>query len=295
MARCLVTGHQGYIGSNLVKKLRQQGHAVLGIDIKSGYDINSLQGLKESADGAFHPTWWNFKPEYVFHLACFPRVGYSIEHPVATMNNNVVAGSHVLNFARKVGAKRVIYSSSSSIVGNGLGPTNPYALQKMTTEIECRLYSELYGIDTVSLRYFNVYSEDQEANGPYSTAVCNWMDYLKNNKTPFITGDGTQRRDMLHVSDAVSANIFAMQSKKDFHGQFFDVGTGQNISLNELKEIAKIYFPNASFNYTESRPSEVKNTLADIEKLKQLGWCATINIQEGVTSCFKQAKEVKNA
>jgi len=121
------------------------------------------------------------------------------------------------------------------------------------------------------------------------------MDYLKNNKTPFITGDGTQRRDMLHVSDAVSANIFAMQSKKDFHGQFFDVGTGQNISLNELKEIAKIYFPNASFNYTESRPSEVKNTLADIEKLKQLGWCATINIQEGVTSCFKQTKEVKNA
>ena len=150
-------------------------------------------------------------------------------------------------------------------------------------------------MDTVSLRYFNVYSEDQKADGPYSTAVCNWVDFLKNNKTPFITGDGSQRRDMLHVSDAVSANIFAMEYTGNFKGQFFDVGTGQNISLNELKEIAKIYFPNAKFDYINSRPNEVKNTLANIESLKDIGWYAKIDIQEGVNSCFKLAKEVKNA
>ena len=213
MIRCLVTGHKGYIGSHLYEKLKQLGHVVQGIDLKElyGRDINSLQGLKEDDRGNFHPYFWNFRPEYIFHLACIPRVGYSIDEPVKSMKNNVIAGSNVLNFARKVGAKRVIYSSSSSISGNGYGPTNPYALQKMTTEIETKLYSELYGLDTVSLRYFNVYSKDQPADGPYATAISNWMKYIKNGKNPFITGEGDQRRDMLHVTDAVSANIFSME------------------------------------------------------------------------------------
>ena len=158
MAKCLVTGHKGYIGSRLFKKLKALGHEVEGIDLVDGKDINSLQGLLEADHGKFHPHWTNFGAEYIFHLACIPRVAYSIDEPVKTMKNNVLAGSNVLNFARKTGVKRVIYSSSSSIVGNGNGPASPYALQKMTTEIECKLYSELYGLDTVSLRYFNVYS-----------------------------------------------------------------------------------------------------------------------------------------
>mgnify|MGYP001280213955 CR=1 FL=1 len=123
MSRCLVTGHRGYIGSRLYKKLVDLGHEVQGIDLVEGNDINSLQGLVEDKHGKFHPRWANFKPEYVFHLACIPRVAYSIEEPVKTMQNNVLAGSNVLNFARKIGAKRVIYSSSSSINGNGDGPT----------------------------------------------------------------------------------------------------------------------------------------------------------------------------
>ena len=103
MARCIVTGNKGYIGSHLARRLRLEGHIVYGIDVKNGCDINSLQGLKESNDGKFHPFWANFKPEYIFHMACIPRVGYSIENPVETMKNNVMAGSNVLNFARKVG------------------------------------------------------------------------------------------------------------------------------------------------------------------------------------------------
>tara|TARA_R110000824_G_scaffold139366_7_gene304413 strand:- start:889 stop:1785 length:897 start_codon:yes stop_codon:yes gene_type:complete len=287
MSRCLVTGHKGYIGTQLYKKLKELGHEVMGIDLKDNIDINSLRGLVEDDKGNFHPFWFNFKPEYVFHLACLPRVGYSIEHPVKTMKNNILAGSNVLNFARKVGAKRVIYSSSSSVVGNGDGPTSPYALQKLTTELETKMYSHLYGIDTVSLRYFNVYSEDQKTDGPYATAIANWMHSLRENKVPFITGDGEQRRDMLHVDDAVSANIFSMMREKNFDGSVFDTGTGENISLNEIKEIVQNYFPNVGFDYVDPRPGEVLETRANTTPLTNLGWNSRIGVKEGIGSCFR--------
>ena len=176
-------------------------------------------------------------------------------------------------------------------MGNGSGPTSPYALQKLTTEIETRLYSELFGIDTVSLRYFNVYSEDQQAAGPYATAISNWMDYIEKQKTPFITGTGDQRRDMLHVDDAVSANIFAMNYKEEFKGKTFDVGTGKNISLNEVKEIVLSYFPDLKFETLPARPNEVKFTIANVLPLKNLGWRASTPVRIGINSCFKKLKE----
>ena len=292
MARCLVTGHKGYIGSKLFQKLKDLGHEVRGIDLNDEVprDINTFNGLKECNQGEFHPHYWHFKPEFVFHLACIPRVAYSVEEPVKTMYNNVLAGSNVLNFARKVGAKRVIYSSSSSIVGNGNGPTSPYGLQKMVTEVETKLYADLYDIDTVSLRYFNVYSEDQKASGPYATAICNWMQYIRDGKTPFITGDGEQRRDMLHVDDAVDANIFAMKYHLPFKGQHFDCGTGVNISLNGVKEIAQRHFPDVNFEYVEPRPGDVMLTMARSEILRRLGWKAKIGIEDGINSCFQNLK-----
>ena len=288
MSRCLVTGHKGYIGSKLFNKLQKDGHDVLGIDSIDGNDINSLQGLVEDDAGGFHPLWFNFKPEYIFHLACWPRVSFSIENPVKTMKNNVIAASTVLNFAQKVGAKRVIYSSYSSVVGNGHGPESPYALQKLTTEIEAKIYSELYGLDTVSLRYFNVYSPDQKADGPYATAISNWMEFIRQNKTPFITGTGDQRRDMLHVDDAVSANIFAMNREENFNGKVYDIGTGSNISLNEVKQIVNKYFPSLNFSYVDERPNDVMLTKADVEPMKELGWSARTHIFSGIEECFKR-------
>ena len=287
MSRCLVTGHKGYIGARLFKRLKELGHEVVGIDLKDDKDINSLQGLVEDNAGGFHPFWFTFKPEYIFHLACWPRVGYSIENPVLTMKNNVIAGSNVLNFARNVEAKRVIYSSSSSVVGNGHGPTSPYALQKLTTEIETKIYSELYDIDTVSLRYFNVYSEDQPADGPYATAIANWMDYIRKEKAPYITGDGEQRRDMLHVEDAVSANIFAMNYEESFNGRIFDTGTGTNISLNEVRNIVEKYFSKINFDYIPARPNDVFETKADTLPLTNLGWTSKIDVVTGVDNCFR--------
>lgn len=287
MSRCLVTGHRGYIGSHLFKALQDAGHEVQGIDLSEGHDI--LRDLKEynAPDrGVFHPHYFNFKPEYVFHLACFPRVAYSVEFPVETMQNNVLCTTNVLNFAKHVGAKRVIYSSSSSVVGNGDGPTSPYGLQKLVSEMECKLYTELYGVDTVSLRYFNVYSEDQSADGPYATAIANWMEFIRKNKSPFITGNGEQRRDMLHVSDAVRANIFAMERKEDFGGKNYDVGTGKNISLNEVKDIVRQHF-DINFDYVDERPGDVFETRANTEPLRSLGWSTNTSIKEGVNECFE--------
>ena len=290
MNRCLVTGHKGYIGSRLFKELKRQGHDVVGIDLNEEYPKNilGLDGLKEDRDGNFHPHFFNFKPEYVFHLACFPRVPYSIQDPVGTMYNNVMCSSVVLNFAKKVGAKRVIYSSSSSVVGNGDGPESPYALQKLVSEMECKIYANLYGIDTVGLRYFNVYSKDQKADGAYATAVANWMKYIREKQVPFITGDGTQRRDMLHVSDAVSANIFAMNYPNNFNGQHFDVGTGANISLNEIKDIVNEYHSHVKFDYVSPRKGDVMCTLADCDPLLKLGWQTKVSIKDGIHQCFKE-------
>ena len=291
MARCLVTGHKGYIGSALYEKLVELGHEVQGIDLFDGSNI--IKDFKEYSDGSerFHPHFYDFKPEYVFHLACIPRVAYSVENPVETMENNVLATTYILNFARKVGAKRVIYSGSSSVVGNGNGPTSPYGLQKLISEMECSLYSQLYGLDTVSLRYFNVYSPCQEASGPYATAIANWMQYIREGKTPFITGNGEQRRDMAHLEDVVAANLFAMNCEGSFKGQHFDIGTGSNISLNEIKNIVADYFPQVQFDYVEERAGDVLYTQANVMPLKEVGWCARINILAGISECFRQLKE----
>lgn len=291
MARCLVTGHRGYIGSRLFEKLKFLGHEVIGIDLNEDIPKDINKTLAEDTDGKFHPYYVNFQPEYIFHMACLPRVGYSVEHPVLTTRNNILAGTNILNFARKVGSvKRVIYSSSSSVVGNGNGPASPYALQKYATELETTMYSHLYGLDTVSLRYFNVYSHDQRADGPYATAVANWMRSIREGTNPYITGDGNQRRDMINVEDVVSANIFCMNYEERLNGAVFDVGTGDNISLNEISEIVKTHFPNSVFDYVEPRKGDVLMTRANITGLAELGWNAKITIKKGISDCFRRLK-----
>lgn len=293
MAKCLVTGHKGYIGSKLFNKLKELGHDVIGIDFRDNKNEDILKVLREDSDGKFHPHYFNFKPEYIFHLACIPRVAYSVENPVETMENNVLSTSIVLNFAHKVGCKRVIYSGSSSVVGNGNGPTSPYGLQKLFSEMECKLYSDLYNLDTVTLRYFNVYSSDQIAEGPYATAISNWMKHIKEKKSPFITGDGEQRRDMAHVDDVVSANIFAMNYEEKFNGANYDIGTGFNISLNEVRDIVLSHHPGVIFDYVEERKGDVLYTKANIAPLSKLGWFPKVSLEVGIQTCFNFKMEKK--
>ena len=284
MARCLVTGHRGYIGSEVYKQLKSLGHEVMGIDLQDGHDI--LDCLKPGLDGQFHPHWFNFKPDYIFHLAAIPRVAYSVENPIHVIENNVLSSLYVLEFARACNTKRVIYSSSSSVLGDGDGPQNPYGSSKYMPESMCEVWSRLYGVDTVSLRYFNVYSPDQKADGPYATAIANWMQHIRDGKKPFITGDGTQSRDMAHKLDVVAANIFCMNYEGSFGGSWYDVGTGESISLNDVKSIVLNYFPDVIFKYVAPRKGDVMHTKANISPLHELGWSPKNSVLQGITECF---------
>ena len=285
--RALVTGNLGYIGGNFVKKWEELGHTWVGYDMENCWTQDLSLGVSDKIIGhEKNPI------DVVVHFAAIPRVAYSVEEPVLVMKNNIISTTRVLDWARRADIP-VIYSSSSSVVGNGEGPASPYALSKYVGELESILYSQLYGLKTVALRYFNVYSYDQVADSEYATVVCNWKKYIQEGKTPFITGDGEQRRDMTHVDDIVSANIFCAENidKDDLWGHWYDVGSGENISLNEMKEIVLQYFPEQKFDYTEPRVGDVMLTKADLTKFKSHGWESKIPLREGLNSVFRTLKE----
>ena len=273
--KILVTGHKGYIGSHLFSELQRLQYDAQGIDIKDGEDI-----LHCLPNGNF---------DFVFHLAACPRVGYSVEHPSYTLKQNVLVTSTLLEWAKDHGVKRVIFSSSSAVNGNGDGvPTSPYGLHKLMNEMECRLFSSLYGLDTVCLRYFNAYSEDQDYGGSYSTAICAWMEMIKQNKPLRMDGDGEQTRDLVHVDDIVQANILAMKSDKWFGGKAYNVGSGESVSMNYIRDfINSIHY--VEWNNVPARLGDVKHTLADISEIKKdLGFEPIISIQEGLSRCFSK-------
>ncbi len=285
--RALVTGHLGYIGGNFIKKWEELGHTWVGYDMKECWTFDLSLGVKEIAI-----NHQNNPVDVVVHFAAIPRVGFSVQYPTLVMKNNVISTTNVLNWAKNQGIP-VIYSSSSSVVGNGKGPASPYALSKYVGEMETLLYNQLYGLKTVALRYFNVYSYDQEADSEYATVVCNWKKYIMEGRTPYITGDGEQRRDMTHVDDIVSANIFCAENinKDDLWGQWYDIGSGDNISLNELKQIVLKHFPDLNFEYVEPRPGDVMLTKADLSKFKSHGWDSKVDLAEGLDSIYGTLKK----
>jgi UDP-glucose 4-epimerase len=194
----LITGFKGYIGTKLFNKLNDGINVIHGIDLKYGRDI--LHHLP------------NTSYDYVFHLAAFPSVQQSVEEPSDTFRNNAYATSVLLEWAKNHNVKRVIFSSSAAAADI----TSPYGLHKRISEQECRLYSQFYGLDTVCLRYHNVYSEDQIYGGSYSTAISAWMQMIREGRELRIDGDGEQTRDFVHVDDVVSANIFCeMENRQE--------------------------------------------------------------------------------
>lgn len=281
MANCLVTGHKGYIGSKLFAKLQQLGHSVHGIDI-------AAEELSEKLDIRWHLfdheknfNHLKFKPEYIFHLAAMPSVQWSVENPSESLAHNVMGSSKVLEYAKLAGVKRVIFASSAAAII----PTSPYGAHKRMTELECKIYASLYDLDTVCLRYFNVYSEDQKCGGPYSTVISSWLDCIRNNKPLRLDGDGSQTRDFIHVDDIVSANIHCMHHKEDFNGGVYDVGTGCSQSLKEIKS----YFDNVfdiEWDIQPERVGDIKHSKANILKLNNIGWYSKVDLKTGLRRCI---------
>ncbi len=291
MKKVIVTGGAGFIGSHLADELVGRGYEVHIVDNLSGgrkedvnpkailhvVDIRELGKLMEIFSGA----------EYVFHLACLPRVQYSIDNPIETNDVNVVGMLNVLVASGKNKVKRLVFSASSSAYGNqekmplhedmAPNPQSPYGLHKYIGELKAKIWSEIYGLETVSLRYFNVYGTRQRDEGAYTLVIAKFLKQRREGDSFTITGDGEQTRDFTHVRDVVRANILAMESKNVGKGEVINIGAGKNVSVNEIARII-----GGEISYIAPR-IEPKHTLADNRKAKKLlGWEPTVSIEEGI-------------
>jgi len=277
--KAIITGHKGYIGSKLYKKCQQLGYQVIGVDLKENKrDINYISHYEDCT---------SFAADVLFHLAAIPAVQYSVENPAETLYHNVLGTSNVLQFAKRAGIKKVIFSSSSAIYGNNGLLLSPYAMHKKQNELECELYKNLYGLDVVCLRYFNVFSEDQVPTTSYPTVISAWMKGIREKKDLIIYGDGLQTRDFIHVDDIVDCNLFFANYKNALNKQFFDVGTGESYSLNYIKDYI-LTKHDVKFVNLESRKSDINSSCADTSALKNIGWHAKISFNDGLKQCFAQ-------
>lgn len=291
MTKILVTGGAGFIGSNAVDALLEKGHEVHVIDNLSGgkqeninpkavfhkADICNLEEIKPLFVGV----------DYVFHFAAMPRVQYSIEHPLETNEINIGGTQNVLIAAHEAGVKKVVYSASSSAYGEQdtmplvetmlPKPVSPYGLQKYVGEHMCRIWSRVYGLPTVCLRYFNVYGPRQSEEGAYALVIARFLKQKREGQKMTITGDGLQTRDFTHVRDVVRANILAMESDKVGNGEVINIGAGNNKSV---LEIAKLI--GGEYEFIPAR-IEPRNTLADNTLARELlGWIPQENFEQGV-------------
>lgn len=291
--KILVTGGAGFIGSNLVDFLIKQNHSVIVIDNESSttnknfyWNDNAKNYKLDIRD--YDNTIEIYKNiDYVFHMAAETKIQKSILNPINTVSINSLGTATVLQCSKEAGVKRVIYSSTSAAYGKNVIPNiesqeddclNPYSVSKVSGEKLCYMYYQLYGLETVILRYFNVYGNRQPTSGDYAPVLAIFKRQLDNKEPLTIVGDGSQSRDFINVKDVVNANYLAAFSniEKKYFGTVFNVGSGKNYSV---KEIADMISNKQVF--IDPRPGEAKETLANIDKIKSiLNWSPTINIEE---------------
>ena len=282
MRRVIVTGGAGFIGSHLVDKLVEQGIEVIIFDNLSTGDINNLNPkakFVEQVDlcslGTYNKSDFD-GVDTIFHLAASTSVQESINQPLIYNRNNINSVLNILTAASSIDSvKRVVFSSSSSVYGDAktptsenhsLNPLSPYALNKLMGEQYCKLFSSIYNLDTVCLRYFNVYG-DRMNNDGYKLVFPIFKEQILNDKPLTINNDGEQRRDFIHVDDVVNANILVAKHKSNFNGDIYNVGSGTNYSVNE---IADMFGGEKQYGNKVIEPFE---TLAEIAKIDlDLDW-----------------------
>ena len=294
--KVVVTGGAGFIGSHLVDALVNKNFEVHVIDnLWTGLKANiNSKAIFHKADirqlNKIKPIFKDAK--FIFHLAAFPRVQPSILDPKTTHDINTTGTLNVLIAAKDAGVKRVIYSASSSAYGNQnkfplketflANPLSPYGLQKYIGELQCRLFTKVYNLETVSLRYFNVYGPRLSTEGSYALVIGKFLKQRQNGQPLTIVPDGKQSRDFTHVYDVVRANILAMRSNKVGQGETINIGGGHDYSVNEVARLI-----GGSTVFVEPR-LEPKRTLADISLAQELlDWKPKIKLAEGLAELKK--------
>lgn len=297
----LVTGGAGFVGSHIVERLLQMGKRVRVVDNFSTGRIENLRGFtkdielltgdiadQDVARAAVRGV------EVVFHQAALPSVPRSIEDPLATHRSNVTGTLQLLHASTGEGVRRFVYAASSSAYGDTPtlpkietmppAPRSPYAAAKLSGELYCKAFHHVHGLETVSLRYFNIFGPRQDPDSPYAAVIPRFIEALLSGKAPLIFGDGNQTRDFTYIDNAVQANILAA-TQADAVGEVFNVAFGKRISLNRLLEIIQaetgVYL---GATYASGRPGDIRDSLASVDKAREkLGYTPSVDVAEGVS------------
>ncbi len=299
--RILVTGGAGFIGSNLVDGLLAAGHELRTLDnFATGHrrnlahvvdDVDVVEGDLRSYERV---SWAVRGCDAVFHQGAMPSVPRSVQDPLTSSEINIGGTLNVLLAARDAGVRRVVFASSSSVYGDAPGfprvetqatsPLAPYAVSKLAAEQYCRVAHVVYGLETLCLRYFNVFGRRQDPFSQYSAVIPKFITAMQAGQAPTIYGDGTQSRDFTHVDDVVASNIAALHAPAAAAGRIYNIACGRQVSLNELvAQLNDILGTHLQAEHLDIRPGDVKHSLADVARAeRELGFVASVGFDEGL-------------
>jgi UDP-glucose 4-epimerase len=302
MAKVLITGGAGFIGSHLVERLLEEGNQVIVVDDLTEGKLANLPvhnpNLKFYKKSILEPIGNLFKGvDAVFHLAALPRPELSIRDPKPANKVNVEGTLNILLFCRDYGVRRVVAASSASVYGEQEkfpstekmtpNPISPYGLHKLILEQYCRLFGKIYGLQTNCLRFFNVYGKRMPPNGEYASLIPAVIKHVKSNKPATIYGDGEQIRDFIYVGDVVEAMILASKSK--IFGEVFNIGYGENMSVNDIYKLICDKLGRTIEPIHKPARIEPRVTLSDCRKAKKLlGWEPKVSFEQGIEKTLSQ-------
>ncbi len=297
--RYLVTGGGGFIGSNLTRKLLEDGHAVRVLDNFSSGRRENLHDVRHDIDlieGDIRDYWTVLKAvegiDVVLHQAALPSVPRSVANPLTSNEVNVIGTLQLLEASRHAGVKKFVSASSSSVYGETpelpkretmpTSPLSPYAVTKLTTEYYCKVYWQLYKLPTVSLRYFNIFGPRQSPKSEYAPVVPKFITALLDRCSPTVYGDGEQSRDFTYIDNCVQANLLAATNDQ-MVGDFYNVACGGQYTLNQmLDQLRRIIGVDTQATYEPPRAGDIKHSFAAIDKLQRFGYNPTVDFAEGL-------------